>query len=1387
MGNSRAELAKSLTDGEAPLWPEVDEAPIPSIEVRFTFDEPFDVLLLVATQVERDAVLRLMTPWPPASAIARTARGAQTYYTGMLGYARVALTMCKAGSVGRDAATVVLMEAMPLISPRCVVAVGMAFGGYTKKQKIGDVLVSSRVIPYGPGRIEDGRWIRRGGEHDAGALLLNRLREASEWAFQRPDGYRCQIREGALLSGEKLVDSLEFKTELFEEYPEAIGGEMEGSGVVSAAPRQHVHEWIVVKGICDWGDGTKHKRYQPVAAAAAASLLHHVFSVPGSLDDLPRLTTRSDVARPAVSAPNAEITALQDKVKVLLQKDDLPASRAAIDDLRKTRWSQMDNSQKARLLVQSGVQRFRSRDLRGAATDFVKAHELEPENENYRAYRCHALLFRDEVALAHTEAKALLGDYPNNAVARDVYIRTLPAEGDVEAAVNEATTIEPTIAVAASSRLRERDPDKAAEILKRVVDAAPNERDYWTELGWVLGLQILRLREAGKVPPAQMNVEACDALQKAFAAMEAPPHEPVRRSHIALMISDLELDLGNTSASQTWLERGYVIAPNDPVAAAKKANRAFSQQEYSHAISILEPVLRAKDCPVDCKHLYATVLLAQATDESEKAAVAILDAITLDAAASEKQKWRAASEIVDNQIERHPTAASAVIDSYATYLGRYHTIRAKLVMATRTDDLTQAQALARELLAELPMFTTGEALDLGCLLRRLELYPECVLVLESRAPRGELAESTRMLVEAAMRCSRLDLVATVCTSLRHAGVTHWQVVDAEAFVRSQRGELTAALALTTEWLAAHPDDKMIRLRQALVAMKLGQTDLLLGSIDEVPTPNEQQPEIAVAIVELLRAAKRFDEGREFAYKNFKRLRHTESAWHAVLEAGRPDNEREALSIEADEAEPAPLLRAGPGTCVQFVEHGDVTWVWLERSDELVKNEDECGPTHPLAVALFGKRAGDEVVLGKAMHGLSPRRAKIVTVVDSFSRLFHRCMQSFELRFPETTAIHSFELPEDPDAMVKALIENLSARKQSVDSIFQAYHNGNAQLPQRSLAELCGVSVFDVIPHLVANGLDVRAAPDIEIEDAARRVAASREVIVDASAVVTACLLDVHGRIASLVGRVWIATATLDDYRVFYRKRVDERGVTRLGVDGQGLRMFRNDDATADRQITAVADALASLEQWTAFDEPNHQPFSSSTWDEWVSILGIGTTESIQRARTLGTILWTDDATVACLAAREGVSTISTQGLFEALRVMGAVSKNELAEIGAKLVGWRYVQSRVSPDLFAAAARLAKWEPGEWPLARHLEHLAIEPWEPSFILPLVADFLYRMSRENADIAALERVAIATTRQVRKRKDGLALTQALPRIVRLRFGVNNAVGAALASALLAVEYE
>lgn len=246
--------------------------------------DSIDLLVVTATEVERDAVLRRLAPLRARKAIMQGRVGPSTYYLGTLGAHAVALTMCRMGAVGSGSSRVAVAEACATWAPRAAVMVGIAFGKDPEKQKVGDVLVSAQIISYEEQRV-GARVEFRGPIAEANRTLVDRFRNVVGWAFPRGDGTACRAEVVPILSGEKLVDDAAWKAALFAQFPQARGGEMEGRGLYAAATDASV-AWILVKGICDWGDGTKHSADQPLAAAAAVDLMCAALSGAGALDGL---------------------------------------------------------------------------------------------------------------------------------------------------------------------------------------------------------------------------------------------------------------------------------------------------------------------------------------------------------------------------------------------------------------------------------------------------------------------------------------------------------------------------------------------------------------------------------------------------------------------------------------------------------------------------------------------------------------------------------------------------------------------------------------------------------------------------------------------------------------------------------------------------------------------------------------------------------------------------------------------------------------------------------------------------------------------------------------------------------------------------------------------
>jgi len=235
-----------------------------------------DVVLITATEIELLAVLSKLQPLPRRRKVSLVYEGPETYYLGRFGACFAVVTKCRMGALGDGSVILATDQAQRLWLPRAIIMIGLAFGKDRNKQRIADVIVASQIVSYEQQRI--GAEIAfRGPIAPVNGALLNRFENAADWRFERPDKTSCTLIVGPVLSGEKLIDEPAFKKALFDRFPQAVGGEMEGAGLCAATGRIGT-AWILVKAICDWADGRKESSQQPLAAAAATSLVLHILS-----------------------------------------------------------------------------------------------------------------------------------------------------------------------------------------------------------------------------------------------------------------------------------------------------------------------------------------------------------------------------------------------------------------------------------------------------------------------------------------------------------------------------------------------------------------------------------------------------------------------------------------------------------------------------------------------------------------------------------------------------------------------------------------------------------------------------------------------------------------------------------------------------------------------------------------------------------------------------------------------------------------------------------------------------------------------------------------------------------------------------------------------------
>ncbi len=165
-----------------------------------------------------------------------------------------------------------------------ILQVGMAFGIARGPQQVGDVLVSTSLIPYDkrdvkplpkePGYFNDYSAVEV--EPARSALVERCLREKARTKFD------FAIHAGAILSGAARIHCARFRDELYNTAPHGnepiVGGEMEGVGLLAAALKADDPAWCVVKGISDFADEYRDEDIKTGLTVAPRNAAYFVLS-----------------------------------------------------------------------------------------------------------------------------------------------------------------------------------------------------------------------------------------------------------------------------------------------------------------------------------------------------------------------------------------------------------------------------------------------------------------------------------------------------------------------------------------------------------------------------------------------------------------------------------------------------------------------------------------------------------------------------------------------------------------------------------------------------------------------------------------------------------------------------------------------------------------------------------------------------------------------------------------------------------------------------------------------------------------------------------------------------------------------------------------------------
>ncbi|KAL9979069.1 hypothetical protein ACROYT_G016670 [Oculina patagonica] len=198
---------------------------------------------------------------------------------------KVALIRCYKGSTGPGSSLITVKNAVTKLRPKGVISVGTCSCLNPKKTKLGDVVVSAKLTTYASKIVTSTEEQSTGMRSYVSRHFLDLIKHAGDgWEapLKNPAAREVKVHcDGEFLSGPEQVSAGWRRDELAKSYPLASAIELEGEGIFTAAFDDQI-EWLVVKGITDYADGTEcvSENWSPFASVMAASVVANILSDP---------------------------------------------------------------------------------------------------------------------------------------------------------------------------------------------------------------------------------------------------------------------------------------------------------------------------------------------------------------------------------------------------------------------------------------------------------------------------------------------------------------------------------------------------------------------------------------------------------------------------------------------------------------------------------------------------------------------------------------------------------------------------------------------------------------------------------------------------------------------------------------------------------------------------------------------------------------------------------------------------------------------------------------------------------------------------------------------------------------------------------------------------
>jgi hypothetical protein len=558
-----------------------------------------------------------------------------------------------------------------------------------------------------------------------------------------------------------------------------------------------------------------------------------------------------------------------------------------------------------------------------------------------------------------------------------------------------------------------------------------------------------------------------------------------------------------------------------------------------------------------------------------------------------------------------------------------------------------------------------------------------------------------------------DRVLRMAAEARQAGVVHEVLLEAEATVLENRGDVRAAGQIWRQLRERDPASVTAGL--SLVRCLIRQNDLAAAkeALATVRVRPDTPPLAVLAIADMHRYAGDPLVALELAFEAWVRGRKDPRVLGHVIAVflSVPETEKTMLRIDTVDDGTVAVLKFKNGPDLPVLVSSKEWKLGIER----FMPGDEGGKR------LLGMHAGEIVDWGTGVGGTVT--ATIDEVLHPFVFAFREAIKVAPYAQPGASPVTAVSIGEGGKEFYDALVRQRADLDERL-AVLKA-----SPVPFGMIARALGRDLFQTWSGVQSvEGLGFRAALNtaVEREREAQAVKAARQVLMDPTALMTCAFLEILGRLPARFGRVVVTQQAYESLRASREHLVlmRDRSSGTIGVD-QG-RMFHT--VTPREEVEKAMSFIDGVLQFCekevdlvgiprALNSAEREQLEA-LGEEFVSSLAVAD------ARRDALTLFCDDAVLRELARAEyRLESFGTVALMSVWRQQGVVTAEEVFGWTNTLLAARYRSIPITPEYLTF---LAERSGNEGPYSRAVDTCVSPESEPASAFGVVLAHLRQMT-------------------------------------------------------------